>query len=249
VVHTNVFLAFFLKKGATFAFCLTISILWGQLSATPMAEKERADAAYARNSYDEAIAGYERALHGGYQTGQMLYRLAFCYEQKGNLPMSVYCLRKAQQLYGEPLTSLKIQQLLEQMHGITRIPPPHPPVFRIGIRKAYPLLLLASCLLVVAAAWLVRRRGRYAPRLVSAIAAVIWLMGALMLWNDWGKRHQAVVVQATPCYESPSFVTLKKQDAPLTGAVIDVQQAQDIWVSTGVGRFRYWVPKKSVREL
>lgn len=249
MVHTNVFSAFFLKKGTTFAFCLTISVLWGQLLATPVAEKARADAAYARSSYSEALVGYENALQGGYQTGQMLYRMAFCYEQQGNLPMSVYCLRRAQHLYGEPLTTLKVQQLIEQMHGITRLPPPQPPLFRIGVRKAYPLLLLACGLLVIVAAWLVRRQARYAPLIVSGIAATIWAMGAVLLWHDWGKQRQAVVVQPTPCYESPSFVLLKKQDAPLTGAVIDVLETHDIWISTGIGRFQYWVPKKSVREL
>lgn len=249
MVHTNVLGAFFEKKIALFLSLLIISLIQGKIFADPLADCHAADQAYGRNAWPEAISGYERTLHGGYLNGQMLYRMAFCYEKTGNLPMSVFCLRKAQQLYGEPLTSLKVQQLIEQMHGITRIPPPQPPVFRIGLRRAYPFLLGAMVLLLLAMGWVLRKRFRHFPILMSGGAVVVCAIGGLLLWYDLGKPHQAVVVQATPCYESPSYVLLKKQDPPLTGAVIEIESSQDIWLSTGKGRFQYWIPQKSVREL
>jgi hypothetical protein len=237
------------KKLLLCSWLLFISTLAVQATPSPAQEKAAGDGAYQQNGYSQALIHYEKAYRSGYYTEQMLYRLAFLYEQQHNYTQSVFYLKKAQQAFGNELLTAKIQQLIEAQNGITRIPPTYPVKMRVWIGLFYPYLVGLMLLCVCAAIFLALRPMRYHVGGVSALAAITLLVGGLLLRHELSAPHQAVVISRTSAYEMPSYAIPLKTTAPAPGATLTITGAQDIWYSVGKGRYLYWIPKKNVRDL
>jgi len=235
-----------LRKGV---FLLIISLLGANIYAAPADEKAKGDAAYSQNDYATALSAYESAYGGNYVTETMLFRMAFIYEQRGQFAYSIFCLKKAQFMFGSDFLTPKIQQLIERLNGTTRIPPTYPPLFHVWTAMAYPWALGGMAVLLALLVGVSWRRPHLYKRWGAGLAFGLCAIGGVLLVHEHTLPRKAVVVAATPCYEAPSYALLKEQDPVLPGLTLDIADDQDIWFMTGAGRYSYWIPKKNAKEL
>jgi tetratricopeptide (TPR) repeat protein len=81
------------------AWCVAVgTIAAEELSGTPAARFERANALYAEARYDEAIVVYRSIIDDGFESGNLYYNLGNCYFKKDLLGKAILYYERAKRL-------------------------------------------------------------------------------------------------------------------------------------------------------
>lgn len=200
--------------------------------------------------YEKSVAIYEEIYAKGYFQEDMLYQMAFSFEQLQNLPKSIYYLRKAQWEYGNALTDSKISQLVEEMGTSRVIVSTEWSNYHAFLHRSYSLWLLVLAGILGAAAWLFWQNRN--PRFLIGgigLSAIGVFMALLLIEHTFISPDHGVIISDTSFYEMPAYTSTSKEIPVSPGTLIHIKAKQDIWYFVAIGHYECWIPEFVVMKL
>lgn len=200
--------------------------------------------------YPDAIQTYLTLLKGGYLQADMLYRIAFMYEQLHQYPESIYYLRKLQWQLGGPHLNAKIEQLMDKGSRERLSAGESWGAYRLWIQHNM-TLLISGCIAaaVIALLSLLLPFKKWSLGIGLFAAALTLFIGGVWIEHTYNHPTKAVIMQKSAYYDLPGYAASYRTLPISPGATVSVLQEQDIWCQISMGQFQTWVPKFVINEI
>jgi len=234
------------------AICLPVSWVSAEISNTTEAVLfERANQAYDRGDYTEALNHYGELFNRGYVSVETLYNAANSTFRGGTAGDAVLLYRRAWYLNPRDADVLANMQLALQRTGALQ------PSLNIldhaaqelshrewnfVLRISYWLVIIIFALIV----WLPSMRRFLKPLAVTSCGIAMISLAGWLYWYRWQSSGEAVVIAAkqTALYEprdrATPFFSVPE------GSIVYVEETFDAWVKIRAGQNAGWLPKSSV---
>jgi len=215
---------------------------------------ERANQAYDRGDYAEALRQYQELFNRDYFSVETLYNAANAAFRSGSPGEAILLYRRAWYLNPRDADVHANMQLAMQRTGALQ-----PSVNIIDhaarelshrewnavLRISYWLVIITFALIVLLPAS--RRYLKPVAIITSGIAAIS--LAGWLYWYRWQVSGEAVVMVAkqTALYEPRDKAT--PFFAVPEGSVVQIEEAFDSWVKVRAGRNAGWLPKTSVTRV
>ncbi|MBX7241358.1 MAG: hypothetical protein K1X92_06380 [Bacteroidia bacterium] len=79
------------------------------------------------------------------------------------------------------------------------------------------------------------------------IADAIIISG--LIYSNYLMPARCVIISNTAFYESPSYASQSKTEAPVPGSIMKIKEKKDIWCEVSLNNKNYWIPFFTVREF
>lgn len=210
---------------------------------------------YARHLFDyerypEAIQVYEDLFQQGYFQPDMLYRLAFMYEQLQEYPQSIYYLRILQWEIGGAHLEAKIEQLMDKGSRERLSAGEAWSPFELWIHHNENILITLLIISTILAAASLLIPGRIWKMVIGmSLSASVLITAGMWMYQQLEPETKAVVMQKSAYYDLPGYAATYRTLPISPGATVTILQEQDIWCNISMGQFQTWVPKFVVKEI
>lgn len=200
--------------------------------------------------YEEATAIYQGLYNEGIYQEDMLYRLAFMYEQRTNYPESIYYLRKIQWELGGNHLEEKIHQLVDRI-SLERLSAGEGwSKYRLFIKRNFYFLLGSlGCLVFFAAIFILPKWSNLIRTSGAFFAGLAILLGVSLIDHQMLSTPKGVVMRPTAYYELPSYGAPNRALPIPPGATVNILSKNDIWYEISMENFRCWVPQFVIRKI
>ena len=214
---------------------------------------ESGNKAFEEGKYTQAMSDYEKVYASGKFSENMLYRMAFMYENLRQYPEAIYYLKKAGQEFGDKNSEAKVRQLM-QKQGSTRFFSGdgwngYLSFFRTWKWLFYGLFL--ASILGIGAHYLLPRKK--IPLWRSVGIGFVWTIffSLILLFSHRSLLvpQRAVLMQETSFYQAPAFSSATRLNAFSLGETLEITDRNDIWTEVAAGGRVWWVPYWVIREL
>lgn len=222
--------------------------------ATPDQLFHRANEAYDRGDFAQALAGYQELLNQGHVSAEVLFNTANAHFRSGAIGPAVLHYRRAWMLAPRDADVLANLQLAQQRTGAYL-----PPVtmldragqefsrreWRLALSASYWILIALGAVAVVTPAY----RRFLKPVLLGAGAVLLVTGAGWWWWRSWEQRGEAVVLTGnqTALYEpregATPFFSVPE------GSIVHFEDTFDAWVKVRAGQQAGWLPKSGVDRV
>ncbi|MEZ4829486.1 MAG: tetratricopeptide repeat protein [Bacteroidia bacterium] len=205
---------------------------------------------YDYENFTDAIPLYEQLLLSGYVREDILYRLAYMYEKKGNYPVAIFYLRTIQWKFGGNRMNEKIGQLVENANRERLSSGEEWTGYRLWVQHHFIFLIWVLGGLALSGGMIFFRKlpgTLHAIAIISSVAAVV--LGLMLTEHIFFAPKRAVLIRPTSFYDEPAYGANYRSLPIGQGATVNLIESQDIWSHISMGQFDTWVPTFVIRQI
>lgn len=208
-----------------------------------------AERSWAVEDFAAAANFYTELYELGYQSEQSLYRLAYAHEQLGQVPQTIFYLRRLQWEFGGDNIEAKIQALLSEGQSFTTEDAPSYEWVQWTYQRRWPILIGLGIVAVLALllGLLFRQAVIRGIGLTMATLALTTGLTVGLLWTVLPPT--GVMLMHTKLYTAPSYGANHEPMTLPPGTTVQLLQKQDIWQQIRARGTTAWVPTFMIEPI